>query len=648
MLRLTAAHRGRDAARGLAKIMTRLKHALVGLTTRFVRQTQGNVAMMFAMALPVLLMITFGAIDIHQASKVKAQLQDALDAAALAAARSKYNDTDKINEIGLAALKANMPGYFDKPGDTASFVLVDNRRVDATAKVDVKVIIANLFLPPYGKLLDDYLPVSTNSEVLRASRNVEVAMVLDITGSMKGSPLAALKDAAKELVGIVVQKEQSPFTSRVALVPYSMGVNLGSYADKARGPLQGPTAIQSADWADPAKSISQVQSGVLTVNNHGLKKDDYVWVSGVSSASSGLNNVVRQVTSVSGDTFRLAGFSGSGRQNTGTIRRCWAQNCDVVVTSQQHTLSTGDYVKISGVQGMSRLNNTFAVTKISEDDFSVPLKGPDQPGRGSRGTVRCGYDGCEQRYFIGRNSRTTVMELPSSTCVSERQWTVRDARGNLIPTDRAPREGQWVGRNYPHSKNNCLKDEITPLTHRVESAPGVMGLNDVIDAYQPVGSTAGQIGVEWGWYAVSPNFNSIWPSGSQANPYETSKTLKAVVLMTDGEFNNPYCEGVISYDAPSNGSGDLAHQIACSAPNGNQFEQAVSLCRQMKAQNIVIYTVGFNLSTNRGGSGVDTAIEVMEQCATTKDHFFTPNKTTDLKEAFAAIGRDITRLRISG
>lgn len=630
--------------------MNRLKHALAWMATRFLRQTGGNVAMMFALALPVLLMITLGAIDIHQASKVKAQLQDALDAATLAAARSKYSDNHNINEVGMAALKANMPGYFDKAGDTASFVLVDNRRVDATAKVDVKVLVANIILPPYGKLLDDYLPVSTTSEVLRASRNVEVAMVLDITGSMKGSPLAALKDAAKELVGIVVQKEQTPFTSRVALVPYSMGVNLGSYADKARGLLQGSTEIQSAGWADPAKSISQVQSGVLTVNNHGLKKDDYVWISGVGNASNGLNDRIHRVASVSGSTFRLTGFSGSGRSNTGAIRRCWEATCEVVVNSPKHTLSTGDYVKISGVQGMPALNTLLRVTVLGDDAFRVNLVAPAQSSVGPGGAVQCGYDGCEQRYFIGRNNSTKIMELPSSTCVSEREWTVKNAQGRLVPTDRAPRQGQWVGRNYPHSGNTCLNDEITPLTHQIDSSGGVKGLNALIDAYQPAGSTAGQIGVEWGWYAVSPNFNSIWPSAGQANPYDPSKTLKAVVLMTDGEFNNPYCQGVISYDAPSNGSaGNAAHQIACSAPNGSPFEQAVALCRGMKEQNIVIYTVGFNLSANRGSPNVvDTAIEVMEQCATSKDHFFTPNKTTDLKEAFAAIGRDITRLRISG
>lgn len=615
------------------------------------RQTQGNVALMFAIALPILMMITLGAVDIHQAFKVKAQLQDALDAAALAAARSKYSDDFNINRIGMAALQANMPGYFDKDGDTASFVLVDNRRVEAEARVDVKVLVANVFLPPYGKLMDDYLPVSTSSQVLRASRNVEVALVLDITGSMSGSPLTSLKEAAKELVGLVVQKEQTPFTSRVALVPYSMGVNLGDYAAKARGPLQASTVIEGADWADAGKSLSRVSGGTLTANNHGLKKDDYVWISGVSNASSGLNNRVHRVSSVTTNSFQVSGFSGNGRNNTGSFRRCWAPDCQVWVTSTQHTLSTGDWVKVSGVQGMSALNNTFQVKKISDDQFSVGLWGPEQSAYSRGGSVQCGYDGCERRYFIGRDNRT-LRDLSSSTCVSERLWTERNRSGALIPTDRSPgrtlERDEWGGRNYPHGDNRCLSNTLTPLTNQVDDKGSVKGLDSQIDAYQAAGSTAGQIGIEWGWYAVSPNFNTVWPSASSANPYDPSKTLKAVVLMTDGEFNNPYCQGVISHDAPSNGSaGNANYQINCSAPNGTPFAQSVALCEGMKKENIVIYTVGFNLSTSTGGAGVDTAYEVMDKCATSKEHFFTPNKNTDLKEAFRAIGRDITRLRIA-
>ena len=633
--------------------LSRLTGATRRFAARFMAGTRGNVAMMFALALPVLLMITLGAIDIHQASKVRANLQDALDAAALAAARTPFTEDADLNKAGLAALKANMPSYFetDENGkllrDSANFRL-DGNTIIATAKVQVKVLVANIVLPPYGTLMDDRLPVGSSSEVLRASRNVEVALVLDITGSMAGSALTSLKKAAKELVAIVVQKEQSPFTTRVALVPYSMGVNLGNYANSVRGPLKGTTDISAVGWADPAKSISQISSGVFTATNHGLAVNDYVWISDVSNASYGLNNRIHRVSSVSGNTFQLSSYSGGGSKNSGTVRRCWTTTCEVVVTSENHTLSTGDWVKISGVRGMTTLNGAyFQVAKISEHQFSVGLRGPDQSTYSGGGAVQCGYDGCRERYFIGRNSTTAVRMLPSSTCVSERLWTVKNASGDLVPTDRTPDSNNWVGRNYPHSDNRCLTNQVTPLTHLAETKNGVTGLNDLIDAYQAVGSTAGQIGIEWGWYAVSPNFSSIWPAASAPNVYEPSKTLKAVVLMTDGEFNNPYCQGVISKDAPTNGAGNTNYQINCSAPNGTPFAQSVALCDAMKKEGVVVYTVGFNLSTATGGNGIDTAREVMGACATSAAHAFTPNKNTDLSEAFQAIGRDITRLRIA-
>ncbi|MGH7019588.1 MAG: pilus assembly protein TadG-related protein, partial [Brevundimonas sp.] len=252
--------------------LNRLMRATRAFAARFAAGTRGNVAMMFGLALPVLLMMTLGAIDIHQASKVRANLQDALDAAALAAARSNAADAKTITDVGMAALKANMPGYFiDGNGDTATFVL-QNKVVVADAKVNVKVLVANIVLPPYGKLLDDYLPVSTQSQVDRSSRNVEVGLVLDITGSMDNcnrncppqSKMAALKVAAKQLVAIVVQEDQQYFYSRMAIIPYSTSVNMGA-ADKggyvvgARGTPIGATAITGAAWTTGAsKSITGI------------------------------------------------------------------------------------------------------------------------------------------------------------------------------------------------------------------------------------------------------------------------------------------------------------------------------------------------------------------------------------------------------
>jgi len=61
----------------------------------------------------------------------------------------------------------------------------------------------------------------------------------------------------------------------------------------------------------------------------------------------------------------------------------------------------------------------------------------------------------------------------------------------------------------------------------------------------------------------------------------------------------------------------------------------------MKNQGVIVYTVGFGITA--GGA----AATMLETCATTRSNFFLPASGGDLSEAFAAIGRDITQLRIS-
>jgi len=148
--------------------MKSITRAAARLLSGFARSQRGNVALIAGIALPVLLMISAGAIDLHHAAKVKSELQDALDAATLAAARSNYTAAGDIQRVGMASIRANMPQYFkDNPGDVATFTLGSRYQVQATATVQVKTIIANVFLPPYGKLFDDYLPMTASSDVLR-------------------------------------------------------------------------------------------------------------------------------------------------------------------------------------------------------------------------------------------------------------------------------------------------------------------------------------------------------------------------------------------------------------------------------------------------------------------------------------------------
>jgi hypothetical protein len=61
----------------------------------------------------------------------------------------------------------------------------------------------------------------------------------------------------------------------------------------------------------------------------------------------------------------------------------------------------------------------------------------------------------------------------------------------------------------------------------------------------------------------------------------------------------------------------------------------------MKLKGIIVYTVGFQI----GNSG--NARSLLQYCASTSSGFYDAGSGTELSEAFNAIGRDITRLRIS-
>nr|WP_303705579.1 TadE/TadG family type IV pilus assembly protein [Brevundimonas naejangsanensis] len=644
-----------------------LKRAGRGLrlfVRRLMRQNQGNVALMFAIALPILMMITLGAVDLHQASKVKAELQDALDAAALAAARSVYSDNVNINRVGMAALKANMPRYFQAGSDdTATFVLANNR-VTGEARVNVKVLVANIFLPPYGKLLDDYLPVGSRSEVLRASRNVEVAMALDITGSMDNctrncpptSKLQDLQAAAKDLIDIVVQDQQTPFYSKVALVPYAAGVNVGSLAAQARGPLDSTTrSVTAATWVSGTvrtiSNISRASPTTITSNGHGFVTGDRVVLWNVQDIPA-LNGVPYEVARISNNQFQLRTLSASGAassyqgSSTSTsksayVAKCVRSDCGLTITAAGHGLSVNDHVRLTSMGGLTQLNEAgFRVASVSGSQLvlnSTRSMGLVQASKGGvsysgGGQLMNGRDGAEWRVFSTADSYINV--LPSSTCVSERVGVERY-------TEARPSTA-YVGRSYLGSDNACPSAAITPLTASATT------LKAKIDQLRKSGSTAGQIGIGWAWYMLSPNFASLFDGAGKPGEYAPSDTLKVAILMTDGEFNTPFRDGVIALDAGS-GSGALNTHINLNSSNGDPFIQSVELCRAMQARGVVVYTVGFDLGSDTGKPNVvDSALDVMRQCATSEQtHFFEANSGADLKEAFRAIGRDITRLRIA-
>lgn len=198
------------------------RRRLRSLFRPLLRDERGSVAVIFAATLiPTLLAIGL-AVDTARAYAVKSQLQQALDAAALAVGSSSGTD---------AQMQALAQKFFDanfKPNGlaTASSIRVsvvgDTISATGSATVDATVMRVGGF---------DTIAIAESSQVIRAIRGLELAMVLDNTGSMAGTNIAALRDAAAELTGILFGGRTIHPTLRIALVPYSASVNPGKVSE---------------------------------------------------------------------------------------------------------------------------------------------------------------------------------------------------------------------------------------------------------------------------------------------------------------------------------------------------------------------------------------------------------------------------------
>jgi Flp pilus assembly protein TadG len=210
-----------------------------------VRDREGSVAIVFALTSFVVLSMVGGAIDYGRAVTARDQMQNAVDAATLAAARVWQTEKD----LALAEEKALLYFQRNKPRAATSAVTgftadlaANTITLEATATVPTPFIAASVGM---GRMIGVKFDVENFSLYARsqaqlavggnAEQNLEISLMLDVTGSMGGQKLSDLKDAAKDLIDIVVWDDQSHYSSRVALAPFSERVNAGPYASAMTG-----------------------------------------------------------------------------------------------------------------------------------------------------------------------------------------------------------------------------------------------------------------------------------------------------------------------------------------------------------------------------------------------------------------------------
>jgi Flp pilus assembly protein TadG len=503
----------------------------------FAAARSGGVALPFALSLIPVSFLTVAAVDFHRGQNVRTALQDALDAATLAVGRSNATDPVQVQTIGFNALSANLRAYPDTTLDSSDFHL-DGSKVVATAKVAMNPLISDLFTG--GKL-----KVGARSEVMRAGKKLEIALVLDNTGSMSGTKLSTLKTAASNFVDTMAaaaarSTETDPV--KIGLVPFSVTVKVGS-------------DYSSAAWLDT--------TGISPINDE------------IFTTSTGTQHANRLTL------FQQMGVSWGG-----------------CVETRQAPYDVQD----------------DASSSATPATLYTPYFAPDEPGSGY------GTSGSYHNDY-----------LPDGVS-SYASWKVK--QGAIAKYNATPRTTLDTWSNYHYGPNSGC--ELAPLKRLTTD---FASLKTAINSMTAIGDTNIPVGLAWGWNLLSPN----GPFSADTVAYNTPKTTKVVVLMTDGQ--NANADPGSNHDSLYSGIGYIwQNRIGITSGTTTQRRNALdgrlaTLCANMKAKGIEVYTIRVEVN--------DSAYQVLQACATKNDMFYDVKQASDLNSVFSSIAARIQNLRLS-
>ena len=192
----------------------------------FRRDDRGTAVVFVATSILVLAAAAGFAFDTGRGYMVKARLSQAVDAAALAGGRS-------ITPGGGGGYAAQIDKYFKANfPDGYMGATVDGPIIGVSGGNTTITVSATADIPPtlMKALSADSIRVSARAQVTRAIRGLEVALVLDNSGSMgKDGKMAALKAAANTFLDTVYGSNDVIEDVHVALVPFTGRTNLSAH-----------------------------------------------------------------------------------------------------------------------------------------------------------------------------------------------------------------------------------------------------------------------------------------------------------------------------------------------------------------------------------------------------------------------------------
>ncbi|TAH33560.1 MAG: hypothetical protein EYC62_06635 [Alphaproteobacteria bacterium] len=559
------------------------------------KDKRGSIIAWSAAALIPMLGFTSLSVDGARAYLVKSRLSEAVDAAALAGGKTitTAEYTADINKY----FNANFPAHYMGATVVGPQIQIGNNNETVTVKAEAT--IPTTFARVLGK---ESMTVSAKAVVHRSVRGMELALVMDNTGSMRSNnKIGAMRDAATAMVNTLYGNRDTIDNFWVAVVPYVATVNIGG--DRT-GWLTGyvPANFSPTAW----KGCVEARAEPYASNDEPPSSQPFtpfLWRSTFTTPAG----CTRSPTPPAACDFTSA---NSGQCARGTDTNCdndWPRTALTlsitrssttarVTSTTNHGLSTGMIVEITGAN-QSAYNGWKTVTVVNPTKFTFAVSG--NPSTPATGTIRA----------------------------------------NLLNVDdRNDSQNNGYGPNL-----GCA----TPITPLVASKATVLSAISIMQPWHR-GGTFNHEALAWGWRVLSPRWQGLWGGTTPAylpKAYQSENMDKVIVLLTDGVnemYDNPPTgpqdSDYTSYGRLGEGRiGTTSRSQATSTINSRM----AAMCQTIKNNHIIIYTILFQEN--------DSATETLfRNCATSpySTHYFNSPDNASLSQAFQTIGQQLSNLRL--
>lgn len=201
---------------------------LCRVVKHFVRDARGNIPLMTALLMIPMTLMAGGAVDFVRYERLRVSLQDTLDRGVLAAASlTQTEDPKKL----IRSYLSQVPTDAEIDLKVEENKVTNFRKIVATASVTQSTTFLKL-----GSI--NALNVSAKSTAQDERKNIEISLVLDISGSMvDNTGMTQLRPAAVSFIDALIRPDTKDYTS-MSIIPFAGGVNIGPKVfDYIAGPL---------------------------------------------------------------------------------------------------------------------------------------------------------------------------------------------------------------------------------------------------------------------------------------------------------------------------------------------------------------------------------------------------------------------------